>query len=799
MTLTRRASVSLVFLSLLAVTAANAQLDNTQTNAYIKNEFIQAGLNEYGCYGSSNGSVLPAGYYTPANTHGNGVLGFICSPQNTWPEFYGDFMLPGAPYEGFSVTYTSTATGQTKTVINRKDGGSQMLPRTTPAFTYNQDYSDVTWHGIYAGVFEIDCRFRLDGARIIHTTTIKNISTDTYTDVYFVRGMDPDQENGDGGGVTLPPEVICSWVPDTKNFIQAQANGSPGSYSWVTANGTCAQSSISLYSDDPNSRVGISVGWYSFLNNPVLGWGPSSPGNYYTQVDEYSRTEPFDWSIELAIFIGEIAPGQSKEVEHEIGLDQPPVINFSTEGLDASTGDFSLTKSEGETFTYTLIRQYQLEETVTVEVELSSVAGATAADFDGVASLPKTYTSVFGPNETEKTISVTAAYDAVSDDNEKFQLEIASITSSIGGLATLPDKVYGIIKDVPLPVASFDPSSCTSVEEGNDCVITIKLSPTPLPEIGDAVLNLSFGNEGTATFGASETAGVDYTITPLTNMTYASGSTYEIRIAPGETTATFRLKALSDNIYEPGNETVVPHLTVVGNAVVNPVPTKIAVTIVDKTAAPVLKINAIDEVSASESSPLNYILTLEGSTCSANVTVQCTTADGSAIAGADYVTKTETITFAPGETSKAFSVETLGDKWLEEDEILYINLANAVNCTLASAQTNGTIKDRTDGTIIVVKQTPENKDASENPLTHGSFRVKFKDSDVKSTRPVKVEYSLEGGSTLTRDHTVAPTPVGEAVILDGENHVDVNITVIDNYLIQGNHYVKIIITAAILI
>ena len=447
-----RNAVLLMLLPLFIATAARAQLDLGGTNAYIKNDFIQAGLNVYGCYGSSYDSALPAGYYFPNNTNSNGMLGFICSPQNTWPNFYGDFMLPGTPYEGFSVSYTNATTSQPKRVVNRKDSGSDMLPRTTPAFTYNKpDYSDVTWHGIYAGAFEIDCRFRLDGARIIHTTTIKNISADNYTDVYFVRGMDPDQENGDGGGITLPPEVICSWRPDTKNFIQAQADGTEGSYSWVTANGTCAQSSISLYSSDPNSRVGISVSWYAFLNNPVLAWGPSSANVYYTQVDEFSRTEAHDWAIELAIFIGDINAGESKTVEHEIRLDQPPVVSFSTVGLTALSGDFYLTKREGETFTFTVIRQYQLEETVTVEVMLSSVTGVSAADFVGVDALPKVYTLVFGPNETEKTITIEAAHDMITEDDEQFQLEITSITSLLGGLATLPNKVYGIITDVTYP------------------------------------------------------------------------------------------------------------------------------------------------------------------------------------------------------------------------------------------------------------------------------------------------------------------------------------------------------------
>lgn len=771
----------LVLLILFATSSVHAQQEGDCY--YIKNDYIQAGLSSYGTYGATS-SAKPAGYYSPANS--SGILGFICSPDASWSFFYGDFVIPGSPYEGFSVTYTNTSTGQVKTKINDRSGSAAIANRT-PNFTYHgTNYDEITWHGTVAGEFDIDCHFKMEGPRIIHSTTITNTSSVKYTNVYFARGLDPDQENGG-----LPPNADpgCYATTNTYNVIQSQANGTPGKVSWVTANGYCAPSSISLYSEDPNSRVGISSSWKAFLNNPPLAWEPSTGGNY-TQEEEYSRTVGLDWSIEIAILVGDLNPGESKTVQHEIRLDQPPVVRFLTSGLDASR---TLTKNEGETFTYTLQREYQLDEVVNVELTLSSVTGITAADFEDVASLPKTYNMVFDTGETTKTISIAAAYDAVTDDNEKFKLEITSVTSPVGGLATSPGDVYGIIRDVPLPVATI--GGCSTVNEGSNCTVTVSLSKLPIADIGPAILDLDFS--GDATFGM----GNDYTITPLTNMVHVSGSTYRITIPLGQTTATFRLDALTDNVYEPNNETVVPTLTPVSGTVSTSPTTTI--TIADLTVKPVLNINAVNTVSANEGDMLTYTITITGSTCSENITVLCTTIDNTAVEPGDYVAKSETVTFLPGETSKTFTVQTNTDKLMEGDELLYVSLSNPVNAALQGGgsvlQTNGKIVDQTDGTLVVVKQTPAGS-ASENPLTHGSFRIKFKDDQVKTSpdRNVKVDYTLGGTSVISRDHTVSPTPVGEATILANSSYVDVIISVVDNYLVQGNHNVEITITNATL-
>lgn len=75
------------------------------------------------------------------------------------------------------------------------------------------------------------------------------------------------------------------------------------------------------------------------------------------------------------------------------------------------------------------------------------------------------------------------------------------------------------------------------------------------------------------------------------------------------------------------------------------------------------------------------------------VTVSFSTADGTASASADYASASGTLTFQPGEISKAISIAVQGDTVVELDETFFVNLSNATNATLADDQAQGTTFD----------------------------------------------------------------------------------------------------------
>ena len=75
------------------------------------------------------------------------------------------------------------------------------------------------------------------------------------------------------------------------------------------------------------------------------------------------------------------------------------------------------------------------------------------------------------------------------------------------------------------------------------------------------------------------------------------------------------------------------------------------------------------------------------------VTMAYRTVDGTAkTSDNDYVAKTGTLTFAPGETSKTITIEVKGDSKKEADETFYLDLfGNSNNSLFAKSRGTGTI------------------------------------------------------------------------------------------------------------
>ena len=75
------------------------------------------------------------------------------------------------------------------------------------------------------------------------------------------------------------------------------------------------------------------------------------------------------------------------------------------------------------------------------------------------------------------------------------------------------------------------------------------------------------------------------------------------------------------------------------------------------------------------------------------VTMSFRTVDGTAKTGdSDYVAKTGTLTFAPGETTKMITITVNGDSKKEADETFYLDLSgNSSNSLFAKNRGLGTI------------------------------------------------------------------------------------------------------------
>ena len=102
----------------------------------------------------------------------------------------------------------------------------------------------------------------------------------------------------------------------------------------------------------------------------------------------------------------------------------------------------------------------------------------------------------------------------------------------------------------------------------------------------------------------------------------------------------------------------------------------------------------VDDVSHAEgnagTNTYTFTVTRTGNTIGAS-SVRFATESGTATAGGDYAPASGDLLFAPGETSKTFTVTVHGDTTLEPDESFGIRLSGVVNGKVADRQFTGTI------------------------------------------------------------------------------------------------------------
>lgn len=99
---------------------------------------------------------------------------------------------------------------------------------------------------------------------------------------------------------------------------------------------------------------------------------------------------------------------------------------------------------------------------------------------------------------------------------------------------------------------------------------------------------------------------------------------------------------------------------------------------------------SIADASATEGGVLTFSVTLSAA-ASKSVTVNYSTANGSAAAGSDYTATSGTLTFAPGETSKSVTVASIDDSTYEGNETFTVSLSSPSNASLGRSAATGTI------------------------------------------------------------------------------------------------------------
>jgi uncharacterized repeat protein (TIGR01451 family) len=374
--------------------------------------------------------------------------------------------------------------------------------------------------------------------------------------------------------------------------------------------------------------------------------------------------------------------------------------------------------------------------TAAFTVSLSAPSGRTVtvdyATADGTASAPDDYaaatgTVTFAPGDTTAQVAVEVAGDVLDEIDETFALHPSDpVYASIADGSAIGT----IFDDDPLPSLSIDDVAVTEGDIGTtDAVFTVLLSAPSGRSVSVAY----------TTADVTATAGQDYAAT--------FGS---VTIPAGDTKAAIVVKVNGDLLEEP-DETFTVTLVDPGAAVLSDDHVGTG-TIVNDDGAPEVSINDRTVLEGNDgTTPATFTLSLTAPSTSP-VSVDWTTVDGTAVAGADYVAATGTLTFAPGDTTAPLTITVLGDLLDEFNEQFTVELTHPTNATIADGSGTGTIRD--DDAPVALSIDDVTVTEGDAGTTLASFTVTL---SAPSGKPISVDYTTASQTALAGKDYVPAT------------------------------------------
>src|SRR5205823_234133 len=186
--------------------------------------------------------------------------------------------------------------------------------------------------------------------------------------------------------------------------------------------------------------------------------------------------------------------------------------------------------------------------------------------------------------------------------------------------------------------------------------------------------------------------------------------------------------------------------------------------------------NATFSVSLSAASPQS-------------ITVDYSTADGTATAPADYVAKSGTVTFpANSTTPQTVTIVVNGDNIDEIDETFTVNLSNPVHATIANGAGTGTILDNDNPPIVAFSLASSSGAESVSPA---NLAVAL---SAVSAKTVMVDYAVSGGTATGGgvDYTLAS---GTLSFAPGVTNRNITLAVVNDALNELNETAQVTLSS----
>jgi probable HAF family extracellular repeat protein len=321
------------------------------------------------------------------------------------------------------------------------------------------------------------------------------------------------------------------------------------------------------------------------------------------------------------------------------------------------------TVTEGNTgttnATFSVTLSAPSSQTVTVGYGTADGTATAGSDYEAASG-----TLIFAPGETTKIITVFVNGDRLGEPDETYLENLGSPTN-----ATIADGVgIGTILDDEPRISIGD----VTMKEGNSGTTAFAFTVS-LSVVYDVPVTVSY-----ATADGTATAGSDYQA--------ASGT---LTIPAGQTSGTISVLVNGDRLGE-ANETFFVNLSNVNYGVI--ADDQGVGTILDDE--PRISISDVTRYEGKRGQTTLFVFTVTLSAAyDEAVTMSFRTGDGTAkTSDQDYVAKTGTLTFAPGETTKTITIVVNGDHKKEANETFYLDLfGNSGNSLFTKKRGLGTI------------------------------------------------------------------------------------------------------------
>ena len=394
--------------------------------------------------------------------------------------------------------------------------------------------------------------------------------------------------------------------------------------------------------------------------------------------------------------------------------------------MTVSFGSATYPVDEGETETVTVTLSAAPEREVVVPIDTTDEGGASSDDY----SLSATSVT-FGPTETSKTFTFTAADDAEDDDGESVKLTFGSALPAGVSRGSVPETTVSINDDdAPSSLTVNFEASTYNVTEGSTVEVVLTLDDDPEREV---TIPFSKTNQG----GASDS---DYVGVPTSVIFNA-----------GEISKSFEFSAVSDRIGDPGEKVsfkleTLPPGTTAGTLI------ETVVTIEDVAPQGSTTVSfGADTYGVSEGS-FTTITVVMSHAPGSDATIPIMATNQGDTSNSDYLLSATSVIFGPTETSKTFTFTATQDSVDDDEESVDLGFG-----TLPGGVSAGLVPKTT------VSITDDDVPAVEVSFEHSSYNVA--ESDDASTvdkreNEVTVTVTLSAEPERTVDITLVPTNQG---------------------------------------